>query len=231
MGTSGSATVATDRTRNYNFQALPGEPEDGKRRQMQRSYCVDWVKPSSELHRHAVLKPETVWLLYTPETESVKDCLERVMRSSFKIEERRISDCTSPVKVRDTERGWPVLSAADSHFHYSGGTKVMAAHARMAFGSVTTVADMRRILTRAQVCSSSMTVVQSICQTPAWALTWRPFCTCMISNLRLRVPKGCTADLGEWGGQEEGRTRPAWSSGWRHKTVRRCFMRTFTAIA
>lgn len=75
-----------------------------------------------------VLKPEKVFLLYTPETVEPKEYLRAVLRERrIEVTEKCIDDATDVQKIRDACQGLGI-----DHLHYSGGTKPMAAHARYA---------------------------------------------------------------------------------------------------
>jgi len=79
-----------------------------------------------------ILKPRSIRLFYSPETEKVKKHLWEALKaglSSAHLDERCIEDVTSAAKVRQAFGSIP----SDAHLHYTGGTKIMAAHARMAF--------------------------------------------------------------------------------------------------
>lgn len=79
-----------------------------------------------------LLKPKSVRFFYSPETEEVKDYLcERlkIKLSQTHQDETCIEDATDAAKVKDAFASVP----KGTHLHYTGGTKIMAAHARMAF--------------------------------------------------------------------------------------------------
>jgi len=79
-----------------------------------------------------ILKPRSIRLFYSPETEKVKKHLWEALTtglSSAHLDETCIEDVTSAAKVRQAFGSIP----SDAHLHYTGGTKIMAAHARMAF--------------------------------------------------------------------------------------------------
>ena len=79
-----------------------------------------------------VLKPESVLFLYSPETEQVKDNLKQKIQAkhpNVSLEEMCIENATNAAGVRSV-----LTSIHDgAHLHYTGGTKIMAAHARIAF--------------------------------------------------------------------------------------------------
>jgi len=75
------------------------------------------------------LEPKEVVLLYTPETEKPKDYLSGVLSAKrIRVTPRCIQDATDARCIQDVCNGLDF-----DHLHYSGGTKPMAAHARMAF--------------------------------------------------------------------------------------------------
>lgn len=81
-----------------------------------------------------LLKPESVCLVYSRETEEVKNNLQRMLKN--KLPKLQISeecvDATNAENVRRVIRS----CSKGAHLHYTGGTKIMAAHARMAFESI-----------------------------------------------------------------------------------------------
>ncbi len=84
-----------------------------------------------------ILNPKFIHLFYSTETEQVKNQLRRILETRFMhakpdIGETCIEDVTSASKVAQAFRSVP----SDAHLHYTGGTKIMAAHARMAFRDV-----------------------------------------------------------------------------------------------
>jgi len=79
-----------------------------------------------------ILKPESICLFFSLETEPVKNQLRKFLTAKVGkvvLCEKFIQDATDPSKVR--EAFGTIFS--DTHLHYTGGTKIMAAHARMAF--------------------------------------------------------------------------------------------------
>ena len=77
-----------------------------------------------------ILNPESICLFYSPETEKVKDYLYKTLIERFEnVSDRCIGDATDPSKVREAFASIPT----DAHLNYTGGTKIMAAHARLAF--------------------------------------------------------------------------------------------------
>jgi hypothetical protein len=82
-----------------------------------------------------ILKPESICLFYSPETEQVKDNLRKIFMEANQdvyLKEICIEDATNTAKVR----GAFASISNDAHLHYTGGTKIMAAHARLAFRDV-----------------------------------------------------------------------------------------------
>ncbi|NTW87846.1 MAG: DUF1887 family protein [Desulfobulbaceae bacterium] len=91
--------------------------------------------PLPNLLAALILKPESICLFYSRETEPVKDQLFEILKVTVgkeRLNEKFIEDATDPSKVR---RAFASISA-DAHLHYTGGTKIMASHARMAFREV-----------------------------------------------------------------------------------------------
>ena len=89
--------------------------------------------PLPNLLAAIILKPESICLFYSPETESVKNHLLDTLKSKVGMEnlsEKCIANATDPTAVRQAFK----LISDGAHLHYTGGTKIMAAHARMAFG-------------------------------------------------------------------------------------------------
>jgi len=79
-----------------------------------------------------ILKPKSIRLFYSPESEPVKDYLQKKLidrLGNIEIVDIRIDNATDPSKVRTAFAS----ISSDAHLHYTGGTKTMAAHARMAF--------------------------------------------------------------------------------------------------
>ncbi|HXK58586.1 MAG TPA: hypothetical protein PLP42_01710 [Acidobacteriota bacterium] len=82
-----------------------------------------------------ILKPKAVRLFYSPETRAVKDHLEERLKAALPnvcLDDKYIHDVTSAEEVAKAFDDIP----PDAHLHYSGGTKVLAAHARMAFREI-----------------------------------------------------------------------------------------------
>lgn len=79
-----------------------------------------------------ILNPESICLFYSPETEKVKDYLFKTLIDRFggiALTNKRIDDATDTAEVRNAFS----LISNGAHLHYTGGTKIMAAHARLAF--------------------------------------------------------------------------------------------------
>ncbi len=79
-----------------------------------------------------ILKPESICLFYSPETEKVKDYLIETLTAKvgeMNLSEKCIANATDSAAVRQAFK----LISKDAHLHYTGGTKIMAAHARLAF--------------------------------------------------------------------------------------------------
>ena len=80
-----------------------------------------------------LLKPKSLSFIYSPETEQVKNYLKKVLEYMVSdIEEKGIADATDPKCVRGRVQEC-LGEGSRVHLHYSGGTKVMATHARMQF--------------------------------------------------------------------------------------------------
>lgn len=79
-----------------------------------------------------ILKPESVSFLYTSETRPVKERLNDILQKRYPalvLSERLIRDATSPSRIRES---FPAIDE-ETHLHYTGGTKIMSAHALMTF--------------------------------------------------------------------------------------------------
>ncbi|WP_129675885.1 Card1-like endonuclease domain-containing protein [Candidatus Chloroploca sp. Khr17] len=80
------------------------------------------------------LHPSAITLVYTDETESAKDRLKRALRqalgATITLDDHFVEDATCATTV---SRAISPLVGPTTHLHYTGGTKVMAAHARLAF--------------------------------------------------------------------------------------------------
>jgi hypothetical protein len=82
------------------------------------------------------LQPAQVVLFYTDETKDAKDRLDVVLRRvlhGITIEDVRVPDATSSTEMRRVIDPWVRYRNEVVHLNYTGGTKVMAAHARLAF--------------------------------------------------------------------------------------------------
>jgi len=77
-----------------------------------------------------ILKPESICLFYSQETETVKDYLYKSLKDRCNtVSDRCIADAADASKVKEAFYSIP----EDAHLNYTGGTKIMAAHARWAF--------------------------------------------------------------------------------------------------
>lgn len=79
-----------------------------------------------------IYRPQSIRLFYSPETEEVKNYLRKGLETKLaglSLDEKCIEDATSAPRVREAFSTVP----DGAHLHYTGGTKIMAAHARMAF--------------------------------------------------------------------------------------------------
>jgi hypothetical protein len=86
-----------------------------------------------------ILKPESISLFYSPETEGVKDYLRKTLKDRFGnvfLSEKCIGDAADASKIRAAFSDEFPSFSNDAHLHYTGGTKIMAAHARMAFREI-----------------------------------------------------------------------------------------------
>jgi len=77
------------------------------------------------------LRPERVLLLWSPATQLLQGKLEKVLgdRLGVAVDGRHVRDAGDAAAVIDACRDLP----ADARLNYTGGTKIMAAHARLAF--------------------------------------------------------------------------------------------------
>lgn len=83
-----------------------------------------------------ILKPKLVRLFYSEETKKVKDRLKKKLKEKLpdsSLDEKFIEDAANAEKVREAIKSIPITPV--THLNYTGGTKIMAAHARMAFGA------------------------------------------------------------------------------------------------
>lgn len=86
-----------------------------------------------------VLKPESVCLFFTPESAPVKDKLEQILKNrGLLVSSQGLGHATDSSKVREQFNSAFSVPHEHEHDHldYTGGTKVMAAHARIAFRDV-----------------------------------------------------------------------------------------------
>jgi len=82
-----------------------------------------------------ILQAQSIHLFYSPQTAPIKEQLVEMLKErlgSPDVIETCIEDATDAAKVRAAFSSLP----EDAHLHYTGGTKIMAAHARMAFGTL-----------------------------------------------------------------------------------------------
>jgi len=106
-----------------------------KERTCDRLFLLVGSNPLPNYLAALILKPRTICLLYSPETEEVKKRLRERLEARLadggpRLEETCIVEVTSASKVRNA---FLSKDLSDAHLHYTGGTKIMAAHARMAF--------------------------------------------------------------------------------------------------
>ena len=81
-----------------------------------------------------VLQPNKVVLVHTPETRAPAERLHSVLGTQVEVEMRGLAKASDPREIAETIRR--IMSDPSServHLNYTGGTKIMAAHARMAF--------------------------------------------------------------------------------------------------
>lgn len=86
-----------------------------------------------------ILKPQSICLFFSPQTEKVKDYLYKTLQDRFEnvsLSDRCIGDATDASQIRTAFADEFPSVSKDAHLHYTGGTKIMAAHARMAFSEV-----------------------------------------------------------------------------------------------
>lgn len=79
-----------------------------------------------------ILNPKSAGLFYTPETKTVKNRLAERLNAALpglSLDAKCIKDATNAAKVRNAFDS----TTSDAFLHYTGGTKIMAAHACMAF--------------------------------------------------------------------------------------------------
>jgi len=82
------------------------------------------------------LKPECVVLVYSQQTKEPKERLRKVLgdKGFSRIEEECVI-ATDAKHIRDKLQALFAKHPADTHLNYTGGTKTMAAHARMVFAA------------------------------------------------------------------------------------------------
>lgn len=83
------------------------------------------------------LQPDGVALVYTRQTEDAKDRLQRTLLAELKnatLSDFLVEDATCATDVRrKIDETFGGVAVGEVRLNYTGGTKVMAAHARMAF--------------------------------------------------------------------------------------------------
>lgn len=102
------------------------------KRQAEQLILLVGSNPLPNFLATSVLKPKSVQLVYSPETEQVKSSLEEKLKAKYvdlSLSEKCVMDATNASEVRAALNKIP----DGAHLHYTGGTKIMAAHARMAF--------------------------------------------------------------------------------------------------
>lgn len=82
----------------------------------------------------ATLRPQTVHLVDSPQTEQCQQRLRAAFQNTLGIKEVRVFRASSATKPHDVERACHKALEGADHLNYTGGTKVMAAQARMTFG-------------------------------------------------------------------------------------------------
>src|SRR5579883_2106487 len=81
-----------------------------------------------------LLQPKRLFLIHTPETRGPAERLRCVLGNQAKIEMRGLANASDAREIAEAIRS--IISDGDPqqiHLNYTGGTKIMAAHARMAF--------------------------------------------------------------------------------------------------
>jgi hypothetical protein len=81
-----------------------------------------------------LLRPNRLFLIHTPETRPPAERLNCVLGDHAKIEMRGLAKASDAREIAEAIRR--IISDGDPqqvHLNYTGGTKIMAAHARMAF--------------------------------------------------------------------------------------------------
>lgn len=82
----------------------------------------------------ALLKPSKVVLIHTPETRAPAERLKRVFGNEAEIEMRGLAKASDAREIAEAIKRIMSESGPERvHLNYTGGTKIMAAHARMAF--------------------------------------------------------------------------------------------------
>lgn len=83
-----------------------------------------------------ILEPQSVQFLYTEQTKRIKNSLKAALKNKFSslaFKDTYVGKDGS--NVQEVEKVWRRISP-DAHLNYTGGTKIMAAHSRMAFRSI-----------------------------------------------------------------------------------------------
>lgn len=85
-----------------------------------------------------ILNPQSICFFYTDESQPVKNYLEKALNKRFfnrylNAPSQKILDATDASGIRDVFRKSFDSVSEQDHLHYTGGTKVMAAQARIAF--------------------------------------------------------------------------------------------------
>ncbi len=81
-----------------------------------------------------LLQPKRLFLIHTPETREPAERLNRVLGNQTPVEMRGLTRASDAREIAEAVRR--VIGDSDLeqvHLNYTGGTKIMAAHARMAF--------------------------------------------------------------------------------------------------
>lgn len=102
----------------------------GSSRRAEKLALLVGANPLPNYLAAVILEPREVVLIYSPETTEPRDRLRAALKErddTVEVTAVCIDDATDARKIRDTCGGLEV-----DHLHYSGGTKPMAAHARMA---------------------------------------------------------------------------------------------------
>jgi hypothetical protein len=83
-----------------------------------------------------MFKPQKVWFCYTPQTKDVKKRLQSVLNKKYTFESKEIyiSDAGDSEAVRKAFQEIDIDE--NTYLNYTGGTKVMAAQARMIFKEI-----------------------------------------------------------------------------------------------